>query len=262
MSVTTPILAIFLAICITLGHGKTPNKISGGELCPPYSNNFVVSLRVEGKHICGGSLIDTHHVLTAASCLVLEKNIIQNNVKVLVGTHELNNPSMGQVYGVDIIVVHQGYDCTNLWADDIAILKLTPPDLKKPNENMPNAEWVAHLPWNGDIQPESVGIISGWGVTDPATQVLETYLRRAEVSVITNEECNRAYGAIGLGQFCAVNRLTGHTILAGDSGGPLVAKDCDVLLYGIQSWGSNTSPGVFTKVHHYLQWISDTLARY
>lgn len=169
---------------------------------------------IEGSHICGGILIDRHHILTAASCLTIEKNIIINNVRVLVGTHDISDPANGRLYGVDIIIIHQEYDRTNLWANDIAILKLTPPDLTRPTENMPSSEWVAHLPWNGDIQPGSVGIISGWGVSEPDSQTLETYLKRAELTIINNEECEQYYGRLGPGQFCAVNTVTGHTIMA------------------------------------------------
>ena len=60
------------------------------------------------------------------------------------------------------------------------------------------------------------------------------------------------------------------SLLKGDSGGPLMSNDSEFtkknkddtkpwVLYGITSWGAECAtvetPGVFTKVSHYVNWV-------
>ena len=69
--------------------GKRPiaTRVVGGTDAQPHSWPWQVSLRVKvrGKlyHICGGSLISSTHVVTAAHCVV--KNAAPSRYKVVVG---------------------------------------------------------------------------------------------------------------------------------------------------------------------------------
>ena len=42
--------------------------IVGGEVEPDRPHTFIVSLQNRNRHFCGGTLLDSQHVLTAAHC--------------------------------------------------------------------------------------------------------------------------------------------------------------------------------------------------
>lgn len=69
----------------TLAAAATIDKrIVGGEDVPDGEIKFIVSLRDEnGTHVCGGSLLDSTTVLTAAHCLISDEIQI---VSVTAGT--------------------------------------------------------------------------------------------------------------------------------------------------------------------------------
>ena len=54
-----------------LGCGNRPysSRVVNGENAQPHSWPWQISLRVNGLHICGGSLIDKEWVVTAAHCV-------------------------------------------------------------------------------------------------------------------------------------------------------------------------------------------------
>jgi secreted trypsin-like serine protease len=66
-------LALVL-IALTQAGAKVDNKISCGVEAEPGELPFMVSLFEIGEdgiaqHGCGGSIIDAHHILTAAHCV-------------------------------------------------------------------------------------------------------------------------------------------------------------------------------------------------
>ena len=70
-----------------------------GENASPHSWPWQISLRVNGRHICGGSLIKNDWVVTAAHCVdrnpspsgytvVVGKSFIVGHVRLLAGVKE------------------------------------------------------------------------------------------------------------------------------------------------------------------------------
>lgn len=105
--------------------GKKPSKLNGGTPVTIQSYPFQVSLLKSFHHLCSGSIISMFHVLTVASCLILEDGIFIGNLQVLSGTEDRRNAQgFGQIHDVSLIIHHPQYDQRNFLINDIALLKV------------------------------------------------------------------------------------------------------------------------------------------
>ncbi|EDO42297.1 predicted protein, partial [Nematostella vectensis] len=63
------ILSSTFSLLLMTGCGQRPmTRVIGGEDAAPHSWPWQVSLRVHGRHNCGGTLIHPDWVVTAAHC--------------------------------------------------------------------------------------------------------------------------------------------------------------------------------------------------
>jgi trypsin len=225
---------------------------------------------------CGGTLIGSTIVLTAAHCMYY--NAIWDPVNhVLVNLYDrydpagvvtinIRDPSEG---GKDI-VVHPDFDASPEKAmyNDIALVFL------------PVGQKVADYAQINDDPNEPVEDdpmrVMGWGHTeyggDGSDVLLET-----TVDYISNVECIEAYADITAeygvvitdtdGMMCAYQNFAGSC--QGDSGGPLFQVDKDGEIgnrptqVGIPSWTIGCAdpryPGLYTRVSYYEEWIKETV---
>ncbi|XP_075696552.1 serine protease hepsin isoform X1 [Rhinoderma darwinii] len=256
----------FLSVqCQDCGRRKMAvDRIVGGQDAALGQWPWQVSLRYDGAHLCGGSLISSEWVLTAAHCFP-ERNRVASLWAVFAGGVSHLSPR-GYVHSVKSVIYHAGY-LPFIYTDseensnDIALVHLLTP--------LTLTEYVqpACLPALGQqIVDGKVCTVTGWGNTQYYGQQSDI-LQEASVPIISNAVCNQPeyYNNQITGKmFCAGYSDGGIDACQGDSGGPFVCEDTISRtsrwrLCGIVSWGIGCAlpnkPGVYAKVDQYQTWI-------
>ncbi|KAJ0005767.1 hypothetical protein NQD34_015661, partial [Periophthalmus magnuspinnatus] len=240
--------------CLECGlRPQYSTRIVGGNMSRAGQFPWQVSLQYKGEHICGGSIITSKWVLTAAHCVYGFSNPVEWGVYV--GITEL--PGYGtQALEVERIIYHARYRGKLNY--DIALMKL-----RQPLAFNGSVEPIC-LPNHGEVYVEGTMCwISGWGATEDEGES-SVVLRSALVPLISTKVCTQpdVYpGLISPGMICAGYLEGGVDSCQGDSGGPLACPSDSSLwkLVGATSWGMGCAkpnrPGVYTRITQSLSWI-------
>ncbi|XP_052394117.1 duodenase-1-like [Carassius gibelio] len=234
--------------------------IVNGWEAKPHSRPYMVSLQLNGRHICGGSLISNQWVLTAAHCW--KGNVI---LTVVVGAHDLSNSKSLDRISVKKYIPHPDYKSLR---NDIMLLMVTNSahitcsdnirsgnSTKKVRLNK-NVGLISLPKYSKDINVDTLCSVAGWGRLW-INGLLSNRLMEANVTILNHEECKRKWGS----SYSALKMICVHGgggSCKGDSGGPLVCGDTAA---GVTSFGysklcnSAERPNVYTKISAYLPWI-------
>ncbi|XP_030641068.1 chymotrypsin-like elastase family member 2A [Chanos chanos] len=240
-------------------------RVVGGEDARPHSWPWQVSLQFSRDdqwiHTCGGTLISTDWVLTAAHCISSS-----NTYRVELGKHNLKETEEGSVaVAAGKIIVHEKYNVL-LSRNDIALIKLETP-VTFSETIMP-----ACIPDVGvTLAHNAPCYITGWGrlwTDGPGADILQQTL----LPVVDHATCSLPdwwYVLATEDMICA----GGDGVVAGcngDSGGPLNCQHQDGWweVHGVVSFGSGMGcnypqkPTVFTRVNSYISWINTVSVRF
>ncbi|GBP77182.1 Trypsin 5G1 [Eumeta japonica] len=220
--------------------------IVGGHTIPIENAPYMASLRLNGTyHWCGGAIIHRRFVVTAAHCIVPNREY-----KISVGSNSIETG--GILMDVEELIIHDKYDPSEDY--DICLVKL--------KEEIPLSEKVSliELADSGlKLKTGTMMNITGWGNSKENGRV-STYLQQTTVPLVGRRSCKFTYMAflhpISVRMICAGE--VGHDACQGDSGGPLTYKDH---LVGVSSFGvgCGTYPGVYTKISAMLPWITEKI---
>uniref|UniRef100_A0A8C4TT11 Peptidase S1 domain-containing protein n=1 Tax=Falco tinnunculus TaxID=100819 RepID=A0A8C4TT11_FALTI len=164
------------------------DKIVGGYTCAANSVPYQVSLN-SGYHFCGGSLINSQWVLSAAHCY-------KSRIQVQLGKHNLAlSESTEQLINSAKVIRHPGYSSATL-DNDIMLIKLArPAQLNRAVQTIP-------LP-TSCVAPGTTCLISGWGNTLSSTDPYPDTLQCLKAPVLPSSECSEAYpGEITKNMIC------------------------------------------------------------
>ncbi|MBZ3869373.1 Serine protease 55 [Sciurus carolinensis] len=257
------LLLITHATGADLGCGERPifedrtqySRIVGGLEAEVGEFPWQVSIQVTNQHICGGTILSSWWILTAAHCVIGE--IPTEELSVVLGSNDLTSPHL-EVKEVSSIVYHRAFKRESM-DNDIALLMLTSPikfsPLKvpvcMPTEPMPS-KW--HKCW-----------VAGWGQTTSADkESMKTDLLKVPMVIIDWKECSRTFTKLTQNMLCAGFMNESYDACQGDSGGPLVCTtEASKKWYqvGIISWGRScgqkNTPGIYTSLINYQRWIEN-----
>ena len=237
---------LFAAPRIVQGYTARPNSW-------PWVVNIAVVINTTFTGGCGGTLITTRHVLTAAHCFL--RTTTPGAVTVRAGVQTLSNANEGQTLAVTNIILHPNYDGTpgSNFPNDIAILTLQNPVTLSRTIGICCLSYNTALPAVGDT-----AVVIGWGLTTNAGQGSDVLLQA--VIRVENPSATCQVQSTNI-QFCA--GFAGTDTCQGDSGGPLMTSVNNAwTCTGIVSFGGicGAANGVYVRVSAYQQFITTNTA--
>lgn len=235
------------------------NSIKRGNIVngqPASANQFPHQARlvINGNILCGGSLINSFWIVSAAHCI----EGIRSAIAYLGSTNAGNMP-------VSRSIVKAGnpssYNPITL-RDDIALLKMSQAVSFAANIKpivLPTSSQAS------TVYTNVVLVASGFGRT--ASGQVSNTLQFTTVIGISTADCQRSFGSLITSNIICVKGYprVNQGICSGDSGGPLTTSGSNPILVGVTSFGAAVGctaglPQGFTRVGSYLTWINQVVA--
>ncbi|XP_039542926.1 testisin-like isoform X2 [Pimephales promelas] len=274
----TCVTLLTLLICVQVcAHGPLYPRIKGVD-AQKKAWPWMVSLHTSNSHFCGGSLISSQWVLSAAHCFVRKDGTDMDVASILVYLGKLKQhitKRKEKTRDVDNIYIHHLYNRLTYDGDnDIALLHLSSPvtfnDYISP---------VCLVKSGSDFPAGTSSRIIGWGqIAHKVDLAPPGTLQEAEVFLEDDIDCQtqlntyinqlnslkkKTYIKYTTNMICARNSAGVTAKYCGDSGSPIMSEHCSKWVqFGISSYSFKcrpNTPGVYTRVSHYEQWIKDTI---
>ncbi|EDV31299.2 uncharacterized protein Dana_GF14616 [Drosophila ananassae] len=204
--------------------------------------SFIASVRINGYHECGGTVIESRIILTAAQCVA---GIAADNVSIQVGTDD-RTKGKGRVVPVTSIIVHDKF-LKNSAPNDIALLWLKWTALAGIVRKLPIVE----------EEPADQNFCSnaGWGEQSLQILGMPRLLLHGMAKVRNRSYCDEEL-VEQVGEELLCTFYNQYDICPGDYGGPLIYGGF-VVGIAVEGHGCGWSklPSLYTNVYKFRDWI-------
>ncbi|CAJ1075628.1 tryptase-2-like [Xyrichtys novacula] len=255
------VLVLIHSFGVVLGS-EVGSSITGGEDAPKGAWPWMVYLSIAAdrtnKWRCGGSLLNSQWVLTAANCWDRDPKPDPLRSSAWLGSHDLQKASV-RYMAIVFYMLHPQYQAvSNGYVNDLALVKL------KKKAELSRLVAPVSLPGPGDtFDSSSECWITGWGNIKNVPLPLPETLQQLKIPIIPQSECQKKYSQLTSKQLCAGDPAKAKDACKGDYGGPLVCRTArGFVQVGIISYGSpdgcglGDRPGVYTRVSSYVDYIN------
>ncbi|XP_046802012.1 trypsin-3-like [Lucilia cuprina] len=215
---------------------------------------FEVSIAYKFKDICGGAIISTHAIVTAAHCI----NYIEpNDLQVFVGVHNFLIFPRGHIHNVATTKIHPEYEPTTR-DYDVALVKLKESLELNANVNIIPISSTSHVYYGG-----KQGTLVYWEIENGSSLLF------TQTELWAEKRCTPANA---LGDF-AVDLFDDDlppsslaVICAGIPAGLCIGDDAGSLIVDNELWGivsmnfecdSKDKPLILTNLAFVKEWIDD-----
>ncbi|KAL7013244.1 hypothetical protein ACKWTF_015292 [Chironomus riparius] len=216
----------------------------------------------KGKYFCGGTLVSSHKVVTAAHCMVF----LARDITVLLGVHRLKKKNeVGRFpYAVQSIHIHPDWNPhTDTYDADIAIMVLET-EVTYSKYIQP----ICLMYINSTLAEHSEGVVVGYGKDGDPKKLHSIIPKSINLPIHKNQDCflkNYELARYSSKRTFCGGAGNGTGVCMGDSGSGLVVTDGSAYyLRGIVSASLNNMTygcdvdtySIFTNILHFTDWIN------
>ncbi|CAB3250334.1 unnamed protein product [Arctia plantaginis] len=222
---------------------KIESKIVGGEVVGIEKYPFTVQF-LNSDRLCGGVILNSWSILTAAHCLVFSTDIKRTNY-----VYDFT----ADRYKVLTFVMHEEYSDEEMFSCDIALV--FPEKSIQFGTRTQRAILVNHGKWMNERQDNFT--VTGWGYTQEDGEVSDVGLQMARLKYVMPKDCSKLNDGYKLTKemFCLYGDGK-RDVCRGDSGGAVLWNN---MLVGITSHGQGCArvgkPNIYTNLWVLRNWI-------
>uniref|UniRef100_A0A3P8TV92 Peptidase S1 domain-containing protein n=1 Tax=Amphiprion percula TaxID=161767 RepID=A0A3P8TV92_AMPPE len=252
-----------LSVLVLIYNTEVSVSIMGGTDAPQGSWPWMVHLNIStydrrSRWRCGGTLLNSEWVLTAAHCWNGLQQPDFRQSMVWIGTHALQKTSV-RYMAIDAVILHPHFhSLSNGFANDIALIKL-----KKTVMFSQRVAPVLLASPDDVLGSSSDCWIIGWGQIGNVRLPDPEILQELKISLMPQTSCEVERFQTLSRVVLAGDKAGGKDSCGGDNGGPLMCRTArGFVQVGIRSYGSGggcglpDSPGVYTRVSKHLCFIN------
>ncbi|KAI8872163.1 trypsin-like serine protease, partial [Ramicandelaber brevisporus] len=233
--------------------------IIGGTRAGTNEFPFMASVLSNGRQTCGGSIIGSNWILTAAHCPVLPSSL-----SVVVGTGTATSAAATAQFKVSRVIPHPQYDSSTMH-QDIALLRLATPIKLSAGKAQQIGILTSSISDGDQLTLAGYGWVNNKGSTS-------SNLMKVGLTVGDVDTCQKGAGEYtdSNGIFVCTIPQDGESGCFGDSGGPLflassnggfaqagiVSFDANYITPSSRACASKGSVSFYTRVSNYIPWIS------
>ncbi|XP_016970935.2 serine protease SP24D-like [Drosophila rhopaloa] len=240
---------LLLFVSGALGHSSKNDsdvepRIVGGTKAREGQFPHQISLRRRGSHICGGSVLSSNYVVTAAHCVKQGSDVTPAD-QLAIQAGSLLLSSGGVRIPVATVTVHPNFGNSG---NDVAVLRL--------QSALPLGGNIAAIQLATDDPPSDATVdISGWGAISQKGP-LSNSLLFVQVKALSRETCQRQYfRQLPESTMCLLHPKDKGACY-GDSGGPATYQGKLVGLASFVIGGcGRDAPDGYARVSKLRSWI-------